>query len=102
MKAALLPLRSLADEERLLNRNELIFGASMAFRIPVMKRYPFDPELGRVGDTFVLGEEDAVMNRMRDDGHVGVWVPSAVIKHLVPRSRMERKSVGNTCMDWDE
>jgi glycosyltransferase involved in cell wall biosynthesis len=90
---ALLPLRSLDAEERLLTPREQVFGANMAFRLPVMKRYPFDPDLGRVGATFVLGEEAAIINRMYDDGHLGVWVPSAAIKHVVPAARMKSKNV---------
>jgi glucosyl-dolichyl phosphate glucuronosyltransferase len=92
-ESALLPLRALGPAQRLLKENEYVYGANMAFRLSVMKQYLFDPNLGRVGNAFILGEELDVMRRAWADGHKGVWVPSAVVQHFVPHSRMIRRSV---------
>ena len=89
----LLPVRSLGSDERPLSESEYVYGANMAFRVPAIKNYPFDTTLGRVGDEFVLGDELCLIRRMRRDGHSGVWVPSAVVKHFVPVSRTDRRNI---------
>lgn len=67
---------------------EYAVGASMAFRTAVLRRYPFDPALGRVGNVLVSGEETRVQDQIRSAGGTGVWVGTAEVRHFVPAKRL--------------
>jgi glycosyltransferase involved in cell wall biosynthesis len=69
------------------------FGANMAFRTQVLRRYPFDPFLGRVGAHLMSGDESDVIERMIRDGHSGVWVGSARVRHFIPATRLTTRYV---------
>jgi glycosyltransferase involved in cell wall biosynthesis len=66
----------------------LPYGANFAVRAAVQRRHLFDPALGRVGDELLSGDENELMRRMLADGHAGIWLPEARVRHLVPRERM--------------
>jgi glycosyltransferase involved in cell wall biosynthesis len=71
-----------------LREGELPFGANMAFRTHVLRKYPFDPTLGRIGKGMLGGDETTVLNAMLRDGHSGVWVGAARVHHFIPMSRL--------------
>ncbi len=63
------------------------FGANIAARTDVLRRYRFDPKLGRTGKNMLSGEETTLFASMRRDGVIGWWVPGARVRHFVPRER---------------
>ena len=81
-------LRRLGPEVRPLAEGEKAYGANMAFRTELLRGAKFDPALGRTGTAMLGGEETAVMNRLKDAGHFGVWVGTARVKHFIPRERL--------------
>ena len=48
----------------------------------------FDETLGSVGVDHFLGEETELIRLASEAGEVGVWVPSAEVKHLFARERL--------------
>ncbi len=81
--------RNLGEEPFALNRKRLPFGANMAARVDLQKKYRFDPQLGRVGEGLLAGEETALMQQWLADGYTGMWVPGAVVEHVVTPDRTE-------------
>ena len=81
--------RELGDEPFAFDRRRLPFGANMAARVAVQKRYRFDPELGRRGTLLLAGEETALMEQWLSDGHVGMWVPQSRVDHIIIPDRLE-------------
>jgi glucosyl-dolichyl phosphate glucuronosyltransferase len=81
--------RELGDEPFVLDRKRLPFGANMAARVALQKRYRFDPELGRRGELLLSGEETALMHQWLSDGHVGMWVPQSRVEHMITPDRLE-------------
>jgi glycosyltransferase involved in cell wall biosynthesis len=64
-----------------------VFGANIAARAEVLRKYRFDPKLGRTGNNMLSGEETTLFAAMRRDGVIGWWVPEARVRHFVPRER---------------
>jgi glycosyltransferase involved in cell wall biosynthesis len=67
---------------------EKIFGANMGFRTPVLRQYPYDPHLGRVGDRLTSADDTRVVEDMVRDGHPAVWVGTAPVDHHIGRERV--------------
>jgi glycosyltransferase involved in cell wall biosynthesis len=86
-----LVIRDLGPLEAPFGAREHPFGANMAFRRRVFEDVAFDPSLGRSGQQCILGEEVALIARLRDQGLQGVWVPAAKVRHLVGAQRMTRE-----------
>jgi glycosyltransferase involved in cell wall biosynthesis len=83
-------------EPRPVTADECPYGASMAFRREVLGSRPFNTALGRKGDGQIRGEETEVLERLKQQGRLGVWVPGARVLHHVPADRMTKKYV----WDW--
>jgi glycosyltransferase involved in cell wall biosynthesis len=81
-------LCDLGPSRRPLTAQRLPYGANFAVRTAAQRRHLFDPALGRVGDELLSGDENEMMRRMLTDGHAGMWLPEARVRHLVPRERM--------------
>lgn len=81
-------LRDLGDEERVLSDSEYPFGANMAFRRDAFNDLKFDPELGRIKNNLIGGEEVQVISELRSRGADVVWVPACSVEHYLPKSRM--------------
>jgi glucosyl-dolichyl phosphate glucuronosyltransferase len=77
----------LGQEEHALKEDRLPFGANMAFRVDMLKRFSFDQALGNAGRERVGGEETAVMKQMLAAGASGYWVPDAAVGHMIPQER---------------
>jgi glycosyltransferase involved in cell wall biosynthesis len=71
-------------------------GSNMAFRLDVLRRFPFNPLLGKTGNRKGWCEDVELIDRMKDAGLLGVWVGTASVRHWVPAERMTYKYV----WDW--
>jgi len=87
----LLVIRDLGSSERPFCVEEQPWGANMAFRLEILRRHPFDPNLGRKGSESMLGEETVLIRHLKADGVQGIWVPSAKVRHYIPRERVSRR-----------
>ena len=66
-------------------------GGNMAFRREVFVRFGFfNPELGRVGDRLIGGEESDLFERLTRAGAKCYYVPDAVMWHLIPARKLTR------------
>ncbi len=64
-------------------------GGNMAFRREVFARHGlFDPNLGRVGDRLIGGEESDLFARLRAAGASYLYNPGAVMWHLIPARKL--------------
>lgn len=86
-------IRQFGNDVRPLRSDEDVFSASMAFRTAVLRQYDFDPRLGRIGADLLSAEEVALVKQIRRDGHQGVWVGTARVRHFVPPERLTRRYV---------
>lgn len=80
-------------EIRPLRGDEYGYGANLAFRTDVVRRFPFDPAYGRVGKQLSSGDETRVIDRIRGNGGTGVWVGTATVDHFLPADRMNPRYV---------
>jgi glycosyltransferase involved in cell wall biosynthesis len=83
----------LGMETRPLAEGEFVFGANMAFRADVLRKFRFDPALGPSGDNKIRNEEIELQNSMIAAGHRGLWVGSSRVRHNIPESRLSLKFV---------
>lgn len=71
-------------------------GGNMAFRREVFDRFGlFNPELGRVGDRLIGGEESDLFERLARAGAKCYYVPDAVMWHLIPARKLTREYLQN-------
>lgn len=69
-------------------KDELPFGANYAVRAAEQRRHLYDPARGRRPGNLILdGEETAVIHRLIQEGHAGVWVREAILQHVMPPER---------------
>ena len=83
--------RNLGEDPRLLTEGKFPFGANMAIRTKVQRRYLFDPKLGLRPGSRIVGDETAVFEEMTRDGLDGRWVPKAKVRHFIPKGRQTIK-----------
>lgn len=81
-------VRDYGEKSREFTAKEYPLGANMAFRTETLRRYPFRTDLGRRGNSLVSGDEVDVLQRMRADGRIGMWVNDARVKHFIPKQRL--------------
>ena len=67
---------------------DIPIGANMAVRKCALGDFRFDPNLGRRGKELISGEEQQLFRKLLDDGLVGIWVPSARVRHYIPPERL--------------
>lgn len=87
-------LRRFGPEVRPLAPGEMVFGASMAFRTPLLKENRFNTALGRVGTGMLSGDETELTGRLTAQGHHGIWVGTARVEHFIPAERMTTGYIG--------
>lgn len=64
-------------------------GGNMAFRRAAFKTYGlFNTALGRSGNSLMGGEEKDLFQRLRSGGEVIYYIPTAVMHHIIPLSRV--------------
>jgi hypothetical protein len=89
--SGVLAIQSLDPLVRPLKDQEFPFGANMAIRIDAHRQRPFDSRLGPNGRQVTKGEETRLIEQLRGDGHYGVWVGPAKVRHWVPANRMTHR-----------
>ena len=84
------------------NKIRLPMGANYVVRTQVQRRFPYNPRLGRIGTSGMLGEESQVLGSMlaKDTGAVGRWVPEALVEHWVPRHHQTVRFLWNYYFLW--
>lgn len=78
---------------RRLVGDELPFGGCMAVRRAALTGHWFDAVLGVQAGRRINGEESSLLRALVAEGHFGVWVPGARVRHLVPPERMTLRHV---------
>lgn len=73
-------------------------GGNMAFRRSVLERHGlFNPELGRIGDRLIGGEESDLFARLARAGEPCYYLPGAVIRHIIPPQKLTRDYFDRLC-----
>ena len=68
------------------------FGANMAFRKEVFKKYgDFRPELGRCGSSLIGNEDTEFGSRLMNAGESILYDPAAIVYHPVSKERLSKK-----------
>ena len=83
---------------RPLGPTESVLSGNMAVRTAVLRRYPFDTSLGRVGTGRVGGEEIDFYMRAVADGTTAYWVGTAAVRHYIRTEAISRDFVRSTFM----
>lgn len=81
------------DEHRLDPVKGLPFGANFAIRVAPQARHRYDPRLGVVKGKRLAGEETVVMKAILAEGHFGLWLPQAKVRHYIERERLTLRYV---------
>lgn len=82
-------VRDLGPEEHRLDPVKgLPFGANFATRVEEQARHRYDPRLGVVKGKRLAGEETVVMKSILAEGHFGLWLPQAKVRHYIERERL--------------
>jgi glycosyltransferase involved in cell wall biosynthesis len=77
--------------KKIVYPKEWLAGANIGFRKSVFQQYKFSPNLGRIGNSLISGEEiELCMKVQRDDGAL-FYTPKAVVKHVVNPSRLQKE-----------
>jgi len=82
-------VRDLGEQEITLDpqTGKIPFGANFAIRAREQQKYLYDPNFGLKAGEIVLGEETHIIKSIIDAGGAGFWVPSAKVKHWLPKER---------------
>lgn len=81
-------LLDLDEGVRPLAPHELPYGASLAIRGDVQRRYLYDVSLGHSKHKNAGGEEIDLVRRLLADGHTGLWVGTSVVRHYMHPQRL--------------
>jgi glucosyl-dolichyl phosphate glucuronosyltransferase len=81
-------LRDFGDQQFNMDVGQNPYGANMAFRTDILRKFSFDTNLGRKGDLLISGEDAKVIFLIRDAGWDVTWIPSSNVKHYLPKERM--------------
>jgi len=75
------------EPARPMQPGQFPFGANMAFRSEILKQYPFDGKLGRIGSELISGEDSTLALRLFADGYRGAWVSGARVRHCIGKEK---------------
>lgn len=84
-------VRDFGEEELLLSKKAVPFGANMAVRMREQREYLYDTRLGPRPGSALRGEESHMVRKMLENGAEGRWVPGAVVRHYIPENRQTMK-----------
>jgi len=84
-------MRDFGAEPLRLNQDRVPFGLNLAIRTADQRRFLYDPSLGPPPNSSSRGEDTTLVRRMLAEGAEGWWVPSASVRHFVPK---ERQTIG--------
>ncbi|WP_096788019.1 glycosyltransferase [Rhodobacter sp. CZR27] len=87
--------RDLSPTELVFERGsvDLPFGANFAVRTDEQRRHRYDPELGVAPGRPRLGEETTVLLAILEAGGRGIWIPDALVRHVIPAERLTPRYV---------
>lgn len=94
--------RRFAPDPVLLDPGHLPFGANYAVRTAAQRKYEYDPSFGLRPGGSLRGDETAMFLRMLQDGHRGRWVPGAMVRHHIPKSRQTIRYLRSYYRGWGE
>lgn len=93
MSSYLLPLVAsldLGNKIRIFPKNKYPIGANMFFRKKFFESYGyFKTDLGRKGNILMGGEEKDIFQRIRQHPNSIVYLPDAIVRHIVPEKRLQ-------------
>ncbi|MFZ0742756.1 MAG: glycosyltransferase [Terracidiphilus sp.] len=96
---AVLPIFDLGDQAGEMKRPP--YGANMAFRKRMFEIYgAFRTDLGRCGNSLLMGEDTEFGNRLISAGERLRYEPSAVVQHPLPAERLNKKYFGTWWFDF--
>ncbi len=85
--AAVFSLKDYGTTVRPFAGDEGPFGANMAYRTALMRRFRFDPIFGRVKTELIGADEVSVIRAMQAEAIPGIWVGTTEVEHYIPRER---------------
>ena len=85
---SILMLTEHGPDVRPLRPDEGLAGASFAFPTDLLRRNPFNTELGRVKGRLTGADDTEMVKRLRSQGAQAVWVGNARLLHNIPADRL--------------
>jgi glucosyl-dolichyl phosphate glucuronosyltransferase len=79
-----------------IRKRDTPFGANMATRRSCFEAVEFNSNLGPRENSQVRGEETELLDRLLEQGKLGLWVLEAVVCHFIPSDRLTSRFV----RDW--
>lgn len=79
--------RDLGDAERPLGDGDFPYGANFAVRTDVQRQFQYETVSGRKGGSLVGDDEIAVLKRISEAGHNGIWLPNVAVQHFITAER---------------
>jgi glycosyltransferase involved in cell wall biosynthesis len=95
-------LRDVSAEPIALDNTHLPYGANFAVRTKVQKNRLYDSDLGVAPGRRMGGEETALTREMLRNGLLGRWVPTAKVRHFIPKSRQTINYLRTYYRGWGE
>lgn len=96
---AILPVFDLGNQAGKMKRPP--YGTNMAFRKSMFEKHGmFRTDLGRCGNSLVMGEDTEFGNRLMSAGESLQYEPSAVVEHPVPEERLSKKFFRSWWLDY--
>ena len=84
---------------RITDSDPCFYGANSAYRRAVFARGArFDPTICPCRDNQVRGEEEELIQQLRAQGQIGLYVPEATVHHRNPVERMTEKYLRAWCV----
>lgn len=93
LEGDLLNILALQDlgEERIRLSDPVIWGANLAVRASMFRRYGFfNTSLGNTGGKFYGGEETEFIRMLLEKGEKVIYCPDVLVHHCIPGSRMRK------------
>lgn len=88
-------IRRLGPADRPLSSGELPFGGNMAVRTEKIRKFEFDCRIGRTRRDLISGEETQFLQQLVSNGHLGVWVAGAMVRHRIGAERLTARYIWN-------
>lgn len=83
---------------RLFPKGAIPAGGNMAFRREVFERFGlFNPQLGRVGERLIGGEESDLFERLSAAKCPCYYVPNAIMWHIIPKRKLSDEYFDTLC-----
>ncbi len=67
-----------------------LVGANISFRRNALKKFQFNPNLGRVGNNLISGEETELSSKILNSGGKAYYYPLINLQHIITKDRIEK------------